>query len=89
MSASGITTQQRSENKRSLITAAVLIVGCSLLLIGLILLMRALFMPKPQYNGNSATGQFEADQEGEFYQTQQNVSEPDSPAEPQTDDNQQ
>lgn len=82
------TDMRKAENKRSIITAIVFVVGFSLLLIGLILLMRALFAPKTQYNGKSASGQFEADQESEFYQTQENVSQPDPPATTQTEDNQ-
>ncbi len=79
---------RKAENKRSVTTAIALVVGFSLLLIGFVLMMRAIFVPKAQYNGKSATGQFEADQEGEFYQTQQNVSQPDPVAEPTNDNNQ-
>ncbi len=79
---------RKAENKRSVTTAITLVVGFSLLLIGFVLMMRAIFAPKAQYNGKSATGQFEADQEGEFYQTQQNVSQPDPVAEPTNDNNQ-
>ncbi len=81
--------KRKAEDKRSVTTAIVFVIGFSLLLIGFILMMRALFAPKAQYNGKSATDQFEADQEGEFYQTQQNVSQPDPVAEPQTEDDQQ
>ncbi len=77
---------RKAENKRSVTTALVLVIGSSLLIIGFVLMMRAVLAPKAQYNGNSATGQFEADQEGEFYQTQQNVSQPDTPADPQTEE---
>ncbi len=79
---------RKAENKRSVTTAITLVVGFSLLLIGFVLMMRAIFAPKAQYNGKSATGQFEADQEGEFYQTQQNVSQHDPVAEPTNDNNQ-
>lgn len=89
MSTSENLTQQQIENRRSITTGLAFVIGFSLLLIGFILIIRTLFTPKAQYNGKSATGQFEADQEGEFYQTQQNVSQPDAPTQPQTDENQQ
>jgi hypothetical protein len=79
------TTQHQIENKRSVTAGLAFIIGFSLLLIGFILIMRTLFAPKAQYDGKSSTGQLEQDQEGQFYQTEQNVSQPDPATIPQTD----
>jgi hypothetical protein len=68
--------QQAIEHKRSVRSAILFIVGLSLLLIGFILIMRTLFMPKSQYNNNNSVHQFETDQEGQFYQNEQNTSRP-------------
>jgi hypothetical protein len=68
--------QDEIEHKRSVTAAISFVVGFSLLLIGFILIMRTLFAPKAQYNGNSSINQFEQDQEGEFYQNEQNSAQP-------------
>lgn len=71
-----IIRQENIEHKRSVTAAIAFVIGFSLLLIGFILIMRTLFAPQAQYNGNSSAKQFEQDQENEFYQNEQNVSQP-------------
>lgn len=68
--------RRKIENKRSIIAGLALIIGFSLFLIGFIIIVRTLFAPKAQYNGNSSVEQLEKDQEGEFYQNEQNTSQP-------------
>lgn len=74
--------RHKIENKRSIIAGLAFIIGFSLLLIGFILIMRTLFAPKAQYNGNNSIEQLEKDQEGEFYQNEQTTSQP-APVNPQ------
>lgn len=80
------TRQENIEHKRSVTAALAFVIGFSLLLIGFILIMRTLFAPKAQYNGNSSTKQLEQDQENEFYQNEQNVSQPDPATTPTSEE---
>ena len=67
---------KNTEHSRSVVSALAFSIGFSLLLIGFVLMMRTLLAPKQQFTGNSSVDQFEQDQEGQFYQNQQNVSDP-------------